>query len=152
MFTKFKYYLLLTRPLNLCIIIVTQVLFMAHAASYNFENIHVISAIFVILATIATAAAGNVINDIFDIEEDKINNPEKRIIARYISTINGRIFYSILAIFSVFLGYFSGWTMLVLSITIGVMLYFYSSDLKGETLWGIFGFKLSSLGYLFCCM
>jgi 4-hydroxybenzoate polyprenyltransferase len=109
---------------------------MAHAADYKLEFLSFADAILVILATVLTAAAGNVINDIFDIEEDQINNPEKRIIARHISPKNGRIFYGILAGLSIIVGFLSGWTMLLLCLTIGIMLYFYSSDLKGETLWG----------------
>jgi 4-hydroxybenzoate polyprenyltransferase len=136
LFSKLKYYILLTRPLNLGIILITQAAFMAHAADYKAENILLSQAILVALSTILTAAAGNVINDIFDIEEDQINNPEKRIIARHVSTKNGRIFYGVLAAASLIAGYFSGWTMFALCITIGIMLYFYSSDIKGETLWG----------------
>lgn len=93
-------------------------------------------AVLVILATVLTAAAGNVINDIFDIEEDLINNPEKRIIAQKISIKNGHRFYYILLTLSIITGYFSSWTMFALCIAIGVLLYFYSSDIKGETLWG----------------
>lgn len=88
------------------------------------------------LSTLLTAAAGNVINDLFDIEEDQINKPEKRIIARHISVKNGHYFYYTLAALSVLIGFLAGPTMLSLSIGIGILLYFYSSDLKGETLWG----------------
>lgn len=136
MFGNAKYYILLTRPVNLGIIILTQILFMAHASGYDSSNVRFTDAAWVILATILTAAAGNVINDVFDIEEDQINNPEKRIIARHISPKSGRIFYGILALASLVAGILSGWTMFLLCLTIGTMLYFYSSDLKGETLWG----------------
>ncbi len=105
MLKNLRYYLLLTRPLNLLIIAGTQVVFMAHAAAYQWSNIDTFRALFVILATILTAAAGNVINDIFDIEEDQINNPEKRIIARHISPKSGRIFYSILGLASLIFYY-----------------------------------------------
>lgn len=135
-FARIKYYLLLTRPVNLGIIVLTQATFMAHAAGYKLSNVRIEEAFLVILATVLTAAAGNVINDIFDIEEDQINNPEKRIIARHISSRSGRIYYGILVAASLTAGYFSGWTMLILCLAIGILLYFYSSDIKGETLWG----------------
>lgn len=133
---KLKYYILLTRPLNLGIIILTQLMFMAHAAEFSADNIRFADAAWVILATVLTAAAGNIINDVLDIEEDQINNPEKRIIARHISPGNGRIFYAVMVITSLIAGYNSGWTMFMLCISIGILLYFYSSDIKGETLWG----------------
>lgn len=109
---------------------------MAHASAYHWSNIDTIRALFVVLATVLTAAAGNVINDIFDIEEDQINNPEKRIIARHISPKSGRIFYTILAAISLICAFQAGYSMFALSLTIGILLYFYSSDLKGENLWG----------------
>ncbi|MBS3913670.1 MAG: geranylgeranylglycerol-phosphate geranylgeranyltransferase [Bacteroidetes bacterium] len=130
------FYLLLTRPLNLAIIACTQLIFIFHSAGYEMDNIRWAESLFVILATILTAAAGNVINDIFDIEEDMINNPEKRIISRKISVRNGKIFYGFLIAASLIFGFISGITMGFLCVAIGIMLYFYSSDLKGETLWG----------------
>lgn len=136
MFKNLRYYILLTRPINLAIILCTQVLFMMHSGGFKLSNILFPACIFVILATLLTAAAGNVINDIFDIEEDQINNPEKRIIARHISLRNGRVFYIALAAASLIAGWLAGWTMFALCMAIGIMLYFYSSDLKGSTLWG----------------
>lgn len=124
------------RPANLGIIIATQIIFIAHASQYQWQNIDLYKSLFVILSTVLTAAGGNVINDIFDIEEDQINNPEKRIIARHISLKNGHVFYYSIAAASIIFGFLAGYTMLALSICIGILLYFYSSDLKGETLWG----------------
>jgi 4-hydroxybenzoate polyprenyltransferase len=109
---------------------------MFHAADFNVANIQNLQAFLVIISTILTAAAGYVINDIFDIEEDLINNPEKRIIARHITPKNGHIFYFILAAASIITGFFAGYTMLILVVVIGILLYFYSSDIKGEILWG----------------
>ncbi|MBL7812769.1 MAG: geranylgeranylglycerol-phosphate geranylgeranyltransferase [Bacteroidetes bacterium] len=136
MVKNLKYYLLLVRPANLGIIALTQLLFMLAATRFNFLYFRLPECITVIFAVVFTAAAGNVINDIFDIEEDQINKPEKRIIQKHISTKNGRIFYGILVLLAIIAGFYTGWGMGFLCMAISVMLYFYSSDLKGTNLQG----------------
>lgn len=133
---KFRYYWRLMRPANLGIIILTMTLFMFHAAAWNIGDIRWPESLTVVLAVLCVAAGGYVVNDIFDIEEDIINKPEKRIIARHISVRNGNIFYGILLSASLILGFYTGITMGLLCIVINLLLYFYASDLKGSNLWG----------------
>jgi 4-hydroxybenzoate polyprenyltransferase len=132
----FRYYWILLRPVNLGIIILTMTLFMFHASQWNIQNLRWPDALFVVLAVLFTAAAGYVINDILDIEEDIINKPEKRIIAKHISIRSGIIFYIILLLGSLAFGFLTGLSMGLVCVMISVLLYFYSSDLKGTTLWG----------------
>ncbi len=132
----FRYYWILLRPVNLGIIILTMTLFMFHASQWNIQNLRWPDALFVLLAVLFTAAAGYVINDILDIEEDIINKPEKRIIAKHISIRSGIIFYIILLLGSLAFGFLTGLSMGLVCVMISVLLYFYSSDLKGTTLWG----------------
>jgi 4-hydroxybenzoate polyprenyltransferase len=132
----FRYYWILLRPVNLGIIILTMTLFMFHASQWNIQNLRWPDALFVVLAVLFTAAAGYVINDILDIEEDIINKPEKRIIAKHISRRSGIIFYIILLLGSLAFGFLTGLSMGLVCVMISVLLYFYSSDLKGTTLWG----------------
>jgi 4-hydroxybenzoate polyprenyltransferase len=132
----FRYYWILLRPINLGIIILTMTLFMFHASQWNIQNLRWPDALFVLLAVLFTAAAGYVINDILDIEEDIINKPEKRIIAKHVSIRSGIIFYIILLLGSLTFGFLTGLSMGLVCVMISVLLYFYSSDLKGTTLWG----------------
>jgi len=132
----FRYYWILLRPVNLGIIILTMGLFMMHASKWNVQNLRWPDALFVLLAILFTAAAGYVINDILDIEEDIINKPEKRIIAKHISIKAGLVFYGLLLILSIVFGFLTGLSMGLVCVLISVLLYFYSSDLKGTTLWG----------------
>ena len=132
----FRYYWILLRPVNLGIIILTMTLFMFHASQWNIQNLRWPDALFVVLAVLFTAAAGYVINDILDIEEDIINKPEKRIIAKHVSIRSGIIFYIILLLGSLAFGFLTGLSMGLVCVMISVLLYFYSSDLKGTTLWG----------------
>jgi 4-hydroxybenzoate polyprenyltransferase len=131
-----RYYWLLVRPQNLGIIILTMTLFIFHGASWQLEDIRWPGALTVVLAVLFVAAAGYVVNDIFDIEEDIINKPEKRIIAKHISLRSGHIFYFILLAFSMLCGFMTGLTMGFLCVVINLLLYFYASDLKGSNLWG----------------
>jgi len=132
----FRYYWILLRPVNLGIIILTMGLFMMHASKWNVQNLRWPDALLVLLAILFTAAAGYVINDILDIEEDIINKPEKRIIAKHISINAGLVFYGLLLILSIVFGFLTGLSMGLGCVLISVLLYFYSSDLKGTTLWG----------------
>jgi 4-hydroxybenzoate polyprenyltransferase len=134
----FRYYWILLRPANLGIIILTMGLFMMHASKWNMQNLRWPDALFVLMAVLFTAAAGYVINDILDIEEDIINKPEKRIIAKHISIKSGLVFYGLLLISSLVFGFLTGLSMGLVCALISVLLYFYSSDLKGTTLWGNF--------------
>jgi len=88
------------------------------------------------LACIFVAAGGYVINDIFDIETDEINRPEKLIINKHISTKSAKIFYLILTSLGIISGFITGIGMGILCIVLAILLYFYSSDLKGEMLQG----------------
>ena len=132
----FRYYWILLRPVNLGIIVLTMGLFMMHASRWNVQNLRWPDSVFVLLAVLFTAAAGYVINDILDIEEDIINKPEKRVISKHISVRAGLLFYVFLLLGSLVFGFLTGWSMGLVCVLISVLLYFYSSDLKGTTLWG----------------
>lgn len=133
---QWRYYWLLMRPYNLGIIILTMALFMLHAAGWDFGQLRFPDALTVTLAVLAVAAGGYVINDIFDIEEDTINRPEKRIIAKHVSVRSGNIFYAVLLAVSLVFGFLTDWGMGFLVMAINILLYYYASDLKGSTLWG----------------
>ena len=138
-----KYYWKLTRPINLILTVLTQVLFIISASRINhsafnidYSNIRTRESLFTILACIFVAAGGYVINDIFDIETDRINKPEKLILSNHISLKSARIFYIILTAIGIACGFIAGLGMGILCSVLAVLLYFYSSDLKGEMLQG----------------
>ena len=138
-----KYYWKLTRPINLILTVLTQVLFIISASRINhnalnidYSNIRTRESLFTILACILVAAGGYVINDIFDIETDRINKPEKLILSNHIGLKSARIFYIILTAIGIACGFIAGIGMGILCSVLTVLLYFYSSDLKGEMLQG----------------
>ncbi len=88
-----------------------------------------------VLSTLFIAAAGNVINDYFDIKSDQINKPNKLIISTYISTHKAQVFYWILNILALLIGAYLSihkHTFWYISINIAtiLLLFYYSYCLK----------------------
>jgi 4-hydroxybenzoate polyprenyltransferase len=138
-----KYYWKLVRPINLILTVLTQLLFILSASRINhsfthfdWSNIRFQESITTMLACVFVAAGGYVINDVFDIETDHINRPEKLILSKHISPKSAKIFYSILTSIGIISGFLAGIGMGILCIVMAILLYFYSSDLKGEMLQG----------------
>ena len=96
-------YLKLTRPVNLIIIAFTMYLFrycLVDASPYHLFYIkHILTNtefLLLVLSTLFIAAGGYVINDIFDVDIDMVNRPQKTIIGNAISEDSAYNFYKIL--------------------------------------------------------
>lgn len=138
-----RYYLNIIRPINLVLTALTQLLFYISASrshsglsNLEFQNIRLPEAITSLFACLLIAAGGYIINDIFDIESDKINKPKRLIAGTHISQKNLRIYYIILTMLGIISGFLTGLGMGILCIAISLLLFFYSSDFKGEYLVG----------------
>ena len=88
-----------------------------------------------VLSTVLIAAAGYVINNIFDVETDRINKPNGVIIGRGISETNGYNIYIALNITGVAIGFYLSNVIqrpgfATIFIFIASLLYFYSTTLK----------------------
>lgn len=88
-----------------------------------------------VLATVFIAAGGYIINDIYDIEIDKVNVPDRVIVGKHISEKNALTLFIILNVIGVGLGFYlsngigkSGF--FVIFIIASALLYIYSSYLK----------------------
>lgn len=88
-----------------------------------------------ILATLSIAAAGNIINDIFDIQTDAINKPHRVIVGK---TISEKAAYNLFIVFNI-LGVGCGYLLsnkidrgafFSLFVIISILLYLYASYLK----------------------
>ncbi len=94
-----------------------------------------------IISTVCIAAAGNVINDIYDTEADAINKPDKCIVGHAIPLNTAFTFYFILNVLGVGLGYYlcyrigkhAFFSVFVLT---SALLYVYSTHLKHIVLIG----------------
>ena len=106
-------YFAIIRPKNILLTLLTQVVFMLAASRTNYlhidwENIAIPESILVVLTCCLTAAGGYVINDLFDVDTDHVNRPNKRILKRDISHRAAMIYYIILTAAGQICGYSAG--------------------------------------------
>ncbi len=134
-------FLNLIRWKNLLMIALVQVL-VKYALLLPFVNSHGLTITLkpfdfaiLILATLLIAAGGYIINDIYDIETDHINRPDKVIINKYISEEKALMAFIILNVIGVGLGFYlsdglgkSG--LASVFVLASALLYIYSSYLK----------------------
>ena len=132
---------------NLLFIVVAQLLFHYCILQPNLAQINELPQIknnhllFIIFASVLIAAGGNIINDYFDLNIDKINKPEKLIVDKYISrrwAIFLHLFLSLTGIMcSVYVAHRLNLFWLSVANTLTVLLLFiYSSSLKKKLLIG----------------
>lgn len=94
-----------------------------------------------VIAMISLAAGGNIINDIYDVEIDRINKPDKVLIGEKISERTANGWYIVLNLLAVGIGFYLANKVgkpgfAALFIIISAMLYLYASYLKGKLLIG----------------
>lgn len=133
----------LIRWKNLVLIVLVQILIKyALFESFNIQlTLSTIQFIFLVLATLFITAAGNIINDIYDIETDLVNKPEKVIIGKTVSEKTALNLFIILNVLGVGLGFYLSNTIgrsgfAVIFVIISALLYIYTSYLKQTLLIG----------------
>ncbi len=150
-----RHYLAILRPNNILLTLFTQGVFMISASrtSYftiDWTNIIWPESVLIILTCCLTAAGGYIINDLFDVETDHVNRPNKRILKRDISHKAAIVYYIILTAIGQICGYYAGLGIGLFASAIAVLLYFYSSDLKAMGLPGnsLIAFMSGSVIYI----
>lgn len=148
-------YLAILRPNNILLTLFTQGVFMIAASRTSYFNIdwsNIIwpESLLIILTCCLTAAGGYIINDLFDVETDHVNRPNKRILKRDISHKAAIVYYIILTTLGQICGYYAGLGIGLFASAIAVLLYFYSSDLKAMGLPGnsLIAFMSGSVIYI----
>lgn len=133
----------LIRWKNLVIIILAQVL-IKYALFEPFDVLTTLSTIgfaLLVLTTLCIAAAGNIINDIYDVEADTINKPKKVIVGKHISEKLAHNLFFALNIIGILLGFYISHSVgkpafFAIFVLISLSLYVYASYLKGTVLFG----------------
>lgn len=93
------------------------------------------------LSTVCIASAGYVINDIYDVETDLINKPEKVIVGNVISEKGAYNLYIMFNLIGVFIGFYISYAVgknefFAIFVVISALLYVYASFLKQTFLIG----------------
>ncbi|MGB5364305.1 MAG: geranylgeranylglycerol-phosphate geranylgeranyltransferase [Aureibaculum sp.] len=130
-------FLKLIRWKNLLMIASIQILFKyiyfpTFAVATSLSNINFF---FLVLATITIAAAGYIINDIYDLEADKINKPKKVFLVENINIKLAHTYYHILNIIGLISGFYLAYTIdrisfVAIFIITALLLKVYNTDLK----------------------
>ena len=146
-FSIIKAYFFVTRPVN---VILTFLVVIVGALICISGDYSIYKILLAALSAALTAGAGNIINDIFDKEADKINHPERPMAKGIISTGNAWIEYFILTLLAVAASYLISQTALVVVFLTSVLLYLYSVRLKKIPLLGnITVAYLTGLAFIF---
>ncbi len=147
-------YIKLIRPFNLLMIAVTMFLFrycLVTTSTYRIFYIsHILSDtqfLLLVASTIFIAAGGYVINDIFDVEIDAVNRPQKVIVGQSVSEVNAYNLYKILCglgiISTLVLAFLSqNYRLSTLPIIMMVILNFYAHTFKKQLIVGNFMISL----------
>jgi len=136
-----KAYLQIVRPVNLLImagmlLLVRYAIFLPVFVQNGLEGLMPgWQFLLLVLATLFIGAGGYVINDVLDIEIDRINKPEKQVIGREISEDAGnKLHFNLTAAgiaFGIAFSYFSGSIFLaILFVVIATALFYYSFKYK----------------------
>lgn len=137
---KVKSYFRMTRPLNL-LLGSLSVFFGAFLAGIPGHEMRVILACF---SAVMIMAAGNVINDYYDADIDRINKQFRPIPAGEIKSASAFKFAIILFAFGIFLSIFITVSLIIFAILISIGLFFYSTRLKQTVLLGNLAVSLFS--------
>lgn len=137
MTSKLLGYFKLIRPINILMIIYVQVIIKYILFGKNGVLVALDDFQFalLVLATVLIAAAGNVVNDIFDVNVDSINKPSKVIVRRVITERAAYNFYIILNVLGVAVGFYLSNQLgrpglAAIFIVISALLYIYATHLK----------------------
>lgn len=135
------------RPLNLSIIAIA-IIILRFSSDYNLQPINWAYEALFTLPLVLLAAGGNILNDYFDIKEDRINKPERALVGRVLKrrialashwalTAIGIILAAVLSL------KIENSTPVVIAFLISIVLFFYSAKLKGRVLIGNFAVAAS---------
>lgn len=130
---KVSAYFLIARPLNSLITFLVIVVASIISIEESFSEIKILLAA---LSGALTAMAGNVINDYFDINIDKINKPQRVLPSGQISLKEAFTFYIILSVLALVVSSFININAFIIVFTAAVFLFFYSYQLKKISLVG----------------
>jgi 4-hydroxybenzoate polyprenyltransferase len=131
----------LIRPLNLAVIALTMGVFQIYVAQGGFREALKPEFLTLVFSTLLIAAAGNIINDYFDVKADRINKPELLIIDKHIkrrwAIVFNWVFNSVGLLIAMYLGWkYDNWFMAIIPFVTINLLWFYSMYFKRTLILG----------------
>jgi len=123
----FKSFIQITRPANFIITFLSVIVAAAICVDGEYQIYKIILASF---SASLTLSAGNIINDIKDIEADKVNHPERPLAAGKITVNQAKTEYILLTFIALLLSFFIIPPAFVIAISATVLLFLYSYYLK----------------------
>lgn len=126
-------YIKITRPIN---ILITYLVVLVAILISQSRMMDIFTYIFVPLSASLIAAAGNIINDIYDIETDKVSHPERVLVVGTMTIKSAWIYNFLLNASALFITLFFIKSLFVIAILTIVLLYFYSTHLQKLPLLG----------------
>ena len=139
--SPFYAWLRVIRPLNL-IIIAIAIIVLRHCYDGEFlKSGDWLLECLMTLPLVFLAAGGNVINDYFDIKEDRINKPERALVGRILKRRIALVSHWVLTTIGIVLAALLSWKIgnsipIWIAVAISIVLFFYSTQLKGRVLIG----------------
>jgi len=123
----FKSFIQITRPVNFVITFLSVIIAAVICAEGEYEVYKIVLAS---LSAPLTLSAGNIINDLKDIEADKVNHPERPLAAGKITVNQAKTEYISLTFIALLLSFFINLPAFVIAITATVLLFLYSYYFK----------------------
>jgi len=130
---KLKAILTITRPANVIITFVSVIVAAVICLPDKLPEMNVLLAA---ISAALTAASGNIINDFFDIEIDKINRPNRPLPSGKITFAEAYILISVLILLSLIVSFLVSYSAFFIVVLSHIILFLYSKFLKTLPLLG----------------
>ncbi len=136
----FRHYLIISRPLNVLISMLTVLVAAVIARGDYYTPV----LLFASLTAGFVTSGANIVNDIYDIQIDRINKPNRLLASGAVSTRFAWIAFGFSYSAGILIAFYSGSALFVLALLFAVLLYWYSARLKRVVFWGNFVVSLST--------
>ena len=120
-------YIKITRPLNVLITFLVVVVAILISQS---EQLELYTILLASIAASLVAAAGNIVNDIYDIESDKISHPDRVLVLGTLNKTEVKLEYIILNFISAIISINLSQTLFAIVFISALLLFIYSAYLK----------------------
>ena len=117
----------ISRPINFIITFSAVIIAALISSKNNFITSQILFAAF---AMAFACSAGNIFNDIIDLEIDKINKPNRTLAKGIISITFAKILYGIFILLTILFAFYNGFNSFFYLIVINLVLIIYSTRLK----------------------